>query len=201
MKKVIFTLAAALFAAGSFAQIADGKYNVDFKTSTVNWHGEKVTGSGHKGTVKVSSGQLELKGNNIVKGKLKLNMNAIECTDGMDAETTSNLLNHLRSEDFFNTAKFPDANFEVTSVKAQKDAKGNTHSINGKLTIKGITQDVSFPATVSAKDGGVTVNGELVVDRSKFDVRYGSETFFGELGDKAINNEIKINFNLITKKV
>lgn len=200
MKKFLFTAAMAVITFASSAQLADGKFNVDFKSSTVNWQGQNVTGKGHNGTVRVSSGQLEFKGNNLVAGKLKLNMNEITCTDLSDAESNANLLNHLRSADFFNTSQFPDANFEVTSVKAQKDAKGNTHLISGKLTIKGITKDVSFPATVSGKDGQATVKGELIVDRSQFDVRYGSETFFGELGDKAIDNNITIVFNLVANK-
>jgi polyisoprenoid-binding protein YceI len=200
MKKFLFTAAMAVITFASSAQMADGKFNVDFKTSTVNWKGQKVTGSGHNGTVRVSSGQLEFKGNNLIAGKVKLNMNEISCTDLSDAESNANLLNHLRSADFFNTAQFPDANFEVTSVKAQKDGNGNTHFITGKLTIKGITKDVSFPATVGGKDGQATIKGELVIDRSQFDVRYGSETFFGELGDKAIDNNMTIVFNLVANK-
>jgi polyisoprenoid-binding protein YceI len=200
MKKILTLAAAVLISAASFAQLADGKYLIDFKNSSITWHGEKVTGSGHDGNVRVSSGYVQVSKANVTEGKVKVDMNAITNTDLKDAEMNSNLLNHLRSEDFFNTAKFPDANFEVTGVKAQKDDKGHTHIVTGKLTVKGITQEISFPATIVTKDGQLSLNGEFAFDRSKFDVRYGSETFFGELGDKAINNDIKITFNLIAKK-
>jgi len=122
-------------------------------------------------------------------------------TDIKDAETNANLVNHLKSPDFFEVAKFPDANFEVTSVTAKADkATGNTHVVNGKMTIKGIAQDVSFPAKVTGTDASLTINGTLVLDRSKFDIRFGSETFFGSLGDKAISNDMKLVVNLIANK-
>lgn len=201
MKKVILSLAVlALTSVSSVAQLKDGVFNIDYKTSSIQWHGEKVTGSGHDGTIRVSSGQVTVKGGNVASGKVKVDMNGIACTDLADKEMNANLINHLKSEDFFNTVKFPDANFEVVSVTASKDAAGNTHTIKGKLTIKGITKEVSFPAKVSGTDTNVTINGVLTVDRSQYDVRYGSETFFGSLGDQAISNNMRLTFNLIANK-
>lgn len=201
MKKVILSLAViALSTTATLAQLKDGVFNVDYKASSIQWHGEKATGSGHDGTIRVSSGQVTVKGGNVASGKVKVDMNGITCTDLTDKDMNANLINHLKSEDFFNTVKFPDANFEVVSVTAAKDAAGNTHTINGKLTIKGITKDVSFPAKVAGTDANVTINGVLNVDRSQFDVRYGSETFFGTLGDKAISNNMRLTINLVANK-
>ena len=202
MKKAIF--ATALFVAlgmTSFAQLKDGRYTIDYKASKIEWTGQKVTGEGHSGTVRISSGLVEVKGNAITSAKVKVDMNAIENTDIPAGEVNANLVNHLKAEDFFNSAKFPDANFEATSVKEAKDAAGNTHTVNGKLTVKGITQDIAFPAKVTATDNQVTIVGTYDFNRAKFEVKYGSETFMGSLGDKAINDIVKLKFNLIgTKK-
>ena len=201
MKKMIFTLAAiAISASAAFAQVADGTYNVDYKTSTINWAGQKVTGSGHNGTIRVSSGQVVVAKSNITTGKLKVDMNGITCADLPEGEYNSKLINHLKSEDFFNTAKFPDANFEVTSVAVKADKAGNTHEVKGKITIKGITKDITFPAKVTGDGKTVTIDGDVKLDRSMFDVRYGSETFFGSLGDNAISNDIALTLHLVANK-
>jgi polyisoprenoid-binding protein YceI len=201
MKKIILTLAVAVFAASSaFAQLTDGKFNIDYKASTINWHGEKVTGSGHDGTIRVSSGQVTVAKGNLSAGKLKVDMNGITCTDLTDAESNSNMINHLKSADFFNTATFPDANFEIVSVKAEADKSGNTHKITGKFTIKGITKEITFPAKVTGTATQVNINGTFNLDRAQFDVKYGSSSFFDSLGDKAINNDIRLTFNLVAKK-
>ena len=201
MKKIILTLAVAVFAASSaFGQLTDGKFNIDYKASTINWHGEKVTGSGHDGTIRVSSGQVTVAKGNLTAGKLKVDMNGITCTDLTDAESNSNMINHLKSVDFFNTAAFPDANFEIVSVKAEADKSGNTHKITGKFTIKGITKEITFPAKVTGTATQVNINGTFNLDRAQFDVKYGSSSFFDSLGDKAINNDIRLTFNLVAKK-
>jgi polyisoprenoid-binding protein YceI len=201
MKKIILTLAVAVFAASSaFTQLTDGKFNIDYKVSTINWHGEKVTGSGHDGTIRVSSGQVTVAKGNLSAGKLKVDMNGITCTDLTDAESNSNMINHLKSADFFNTAAFPDANFEIVSVKAEADKSGNTHKITGKFTIKGITKEITFPAKVTGTATQVNINGTFNLDRAQFDVKYGSSSFFDSLGDKAINNDIRLTFNLVAKK-
>lgn len=201
MKKTIFTLAfAAIASIASTAQLTDGKFNIDYKASTITWHGEKAAGSGHNGTIRVSSGQVVVEKGAITTGKVKVDMNGMTCTDEMSAEMTANLINHLKSEDFFNVANFPDANFELTSVKAAADKAGNTHSITGKITIKGITKEITFPAKVTANGNSLTIDGNVTIDRSQFDVRYGSETFFGSLGDKAISNDISLALHLIANK-
>lgn len=201
MKKMMLTIAAIAFAmTASLAQVADGTYNVDYKGSTIGWKAQKVTGSGHSGTVRVSSGQLVVAKSNISSGKLKVDMNGITCTDMPEGEYNAKLINHLKSEDFFNTTKFPDANFEVTSVTAKTDNAGNTHEVKGKITIKGITKDINFPAKVSGDGKAVTIDGALTLDRSLFDVRYGSETFFGSLGDNAINNDIELTVHIVANK-
>jgi len=118
-------------------------------------------------------------------------------TDITDAGTNANFLNHLKSADFFNTVAFPDAMFEVTSVQVAKGNNGTTHNVTGNMTIKGITKTLSFPAKITGGGNQVFVEGTVGVDRSQFDVKYGSTAFFDNLGDKAIDNIFNLNIKLV----
>ncbi|MCC6599787.1 MAG: YceI family protein [Crocinitomicaceae bacterium] len=197
-----FITVSFLFLIGTtaFAQAKDGKYIVDYKNSQLEWKGEKVTGSRHIGTLRVSSGVVTLTGNTITSGKIKVDVNSLTNSDVTDASYNAKLVNHLKGEDFFNTAKFPDAELVLVSGNPKKDASGNTHEVKGKLTIKGITQDVTFPAKLIHNVEQLLISGTFSFDRSKFDVRYGSPSFFSDLGDKAINNEVLMTFNLVTNR-
>ena len=198
MKKVILALFVAIASlAGVQAQLADGKYILDFNKSSIVWSAKKVTGSGHTGTVRVSSGVINVKGNAGITGKVKIDMNAMVITDITDAGTNANFLNHLKADDFFNTVAFPDAMFEVTSVQVAKGNNGTTHNVTGNMTIKGITKTLTFPAKITGGGNQVFVEGSLGVDRSQFDVRYGSTAFFDNLGDKAIDNIFNLNIKLV----
>jgi polyisoprenoid-binding protein YceI len=103
----------------------------------------------------------------------------------------------LKAEDFFNTVAFPDAMFEVTSVQVAKGNNGTTHNVTGNMTIKGITKTLSFPAKITGGGNQVFVEGSLGVDRTQFDVRYGSTAFFDNLGNKAIDNIFNLTIKLV----
>jgi len=198
MKKAILALFVAIASVAAVqAQLADGKYILDFNKSSIVWSAKKVTGSGHTGTVRVSSGVINVKGNAGITGKVKIDMNAMVITDITDAGTNANFLNHLKSADFFNTVAFPDAMFEVTSVQVAKGNNGTTHNVTGNMTIKGITKTLSFPAKITGGGNQVFVEGTVGVDRSQFDVKYGSTAFFDNLGDKAIDNIFNLNIKLV----
>lgn len=198
MKKSILAIIVALASiTGVQAQLADGKYILDFNKSSIVWNAKKVTGSGHSGTVRVSSGVVNVKGNAGITGKVKIDMNAMACTDISDAGTNANFLNHLKGADFFNTVAFPDAMFEVTGVQVAKGNNGTTHNVSGNMTIKGITKALSFPAKIVGGGNQVIIEGSVAVDRSQFDVKYGSAAFFDNLGDKAIDNIFNLNVKLV----
>ena len=147
--------------------------------------------------MRVSSGVIYVKGNAGITGKVKIDMNAMVITDITDAGTNANFLNHLKSPDFFNTVAFPDAMFEVTSVQVAKGNNGTTHNVTGNMTIKGITKSLSFPAKITGGGNQIFVEGSVAVDRSQFDVKYGSTAFFDNLGDKAIDNIFTLNVKLV----
>lgn len=193
MKKVMMIALVAL-STGVFAQVKDGKYIFDYKASKVGWHGEKVAGGGHDGNVGVSSGNVVVMRNNIASGKIKMNMNDISCSDISDPGTNSKLINHLKADDFFNTTQYPDATFEITSCTPAKGNNGTTHNMKGKLTIKGKSNDVSFPIKMEGEGSNISITGELTFDRSLFNVKYPSA------GDYAAKNDVKLTFNLTGKQ-
>jgi len=182
-----FTLATAVMAATQ---------KVDVTKSKVEWTGKKLTGQ-HTGTIDVKEGILEVNNGKVEGGKIVMDMQSIKNVDLTDAGYSAKLVNHLKSDDFFSVVTHPTSILEVTKVE------GTTANpiFTGNLTIKGITHPVTFPAT-SAKEGKNTVfTGTLTIDRSKYDVRYGSKSFFNDIGDKAIEDEFTLKFRLVVTPI
>ncbi|HET6557336.1 MAG TPA: YceI family protein [Prolixibacteraceae bacterium] len=175
------------------AVMAENK-KVDVNKSKVEWTGKKLTGS-HNGTINVKEGSLEVDNGKLSGGKVVMDMPSIKVLDLTDADSNGKLTGHLKSDDFFSVATHPTSTLEITKVEGTT----TNHTITGNLTIKGKTNPVSFTAT-SAKEGqSLVYHGEIIVDRSKFDVRYGSKSFFNDIGDKAINDEFTLDFHLVTQ--
>ncbi|TZF85873.1 YceI family protein (plasmid) [Pedobacter sp. BS3] len=175
---------------------ADEKFTVDTDKSSVSWIGRKVTGQ-HHGTIKLASGSLTASGNNLKTGNFTLDMNSITNAD-LEGEYAQKLLGHLKSDDFFSVAKNPVSTFVITKVTP---AGANQVNITGNLTIKGITNPISFLATVKRQGNVITATAPTIkVDRTKYDIRYGSKSFFASIGDKAIDDEFELAVNLLAKK-
>lgn len=169
-----------------------GSQKVDVAKSSVKWLGKKVTGQ-HNGTIAIKEGTLEVEKGKVTGGKVVIDMQSIVVEDIKDAGTNAKLVGHLKSDDFFSVATHPAAELNVTKVVSN----GDSHTFTGNLTIKGITNPATFTAT-SSKEGKATVyKGTLTIDRSKYNVRYGSNSFFDNLGDKAIYDEFTLDFNLV----
>jgi polyisoprenoid-binding protein YceI len=162
----------------------------DVKKSTLKWHGKKVTGE-HFGNISLKSGSMEIKDNQIARGKFVIDMSSITNSDLTDQAYNTKLVNHLKSDDFFGVAKHPEAVIEI--VKSTPFTN-NEATVDAKLTIKNITHPVSF----KAKKDGKTYVAEILVDRSKYDVRYGSGSFFDNLGDNMIYDEFTMTVRIET---
>lgn len=172
-------------------------YAVNTEASVINWRGFKPTGKDHVGTLKLANGSVKVEGSQLVGGKFVVDMNSLDNTDLKGTEGHGKLLGHLKSEDFFNVANHPTSSLEITKVEASNE-EGATHNISGNLTIKGISKNVTFPATVEVTDNGVTANAAFVIDRSQWDVKFGSTSFFPDLvGDKVISNDLELNVVLV----
>ncbi len=180
---------------------ADPAYKLQPQLSTLGWEGKAVT-HGHNGTMQFSSGELLVKGNTIVGGTVTVDMKTMKATDIKDAESQGKFVGHMSSDDFFGAEKFPTSTFKIVSVTpikgAAKDADNAT--IAGDMTIKGVTQRISFPAKVGVKDGVAAATGKVTIDRTKFGLKYGSKSFFESIGDKAIYDNFDLTFNVIAKK-
>lgn len=169
--------------------------DVDVTTSTVKWMGAKVGGS-HNGTINLNEGSLEMDNGQLTGGSFVIDMTSINCED-LEGEYKGKLEGHLKSDDFFGVENFPTAAFNITNVVAQGPGK---YKVEGDLTIKGITKSVKFPAMVEETEGAYTATADITVDRSEFEVKYGSGSFFEGLGDKVIYDDFTLNVSLSTSK-
>jgi polyisoprenoid-binding protein YceI len=173
-------------------------YQLDTKSSKLTWTGSKVlVPSKHTGTVDIKSGQVEFGKDGPTSAVVVVDMKTIKNEDLTDAAYNKKLVGHLRSPDFFDVEKHPEAKLKVTSFKKQGPA---SYDLTGDLTIKGTTKPVTFKATTASEKGGLSkISADLEFDRTDFDVRYGSGKFFQNLGDKVISDKVQLKVELTGK--
>ena len=185
MKTIKNTLVIAFaLTLASFTTLSTKEIKV--KDSKVNWKGYKITGE-HEGTIKLKEGALTFNGDKLTGGNFVMDMTSINTTD-LEGEYKDKLDGHLKSSDFFGTEAHPTATLKITKV----EGKGNTYTVTGDLTIKNITNPITF--NMDIKDNSATAN--VKIDRTEFDIKYGSSSFFDGLKDKAISNEFDLNVYL-----
>lgn len=184
MKTILTTIIALV--TFSTTAISQSK-TIKTENSTVVWKGYKVTGS-HQGTIALKTGALTFKNNVLTGGNFTIDMTTISSTD-LEGEYKGKLDGHLKSDDFFGVEKFPEANLNFTNVIA---AGKNAYTVTGDLTIKGKTN----PVTVNLSIYGSKATATLKVDRTKYNVKYGSTSFFEGLKDKAIYDEFDLVVDL-----
>lgn len=178
------TIALAFLAFGVTSLTSAQTKKIDASKSNITWVGKKVTGS-HEGNIKFKEGTLTFKGTKLIGGNFIANMASIDVTDLKAGSGKEKLEGHLKSEDFFGTEKFPTGTLVFTKVAAKQNG---LYTITADLTLKGITHPITFDMNVN----GSKANAALVVDRTKYDIRYNSGNFFENLGDKVIYD----NFDL-----
>lgn len=165
---------------------------VDVTKSVVNWTGKKVTGQ-HHGTIATKEGNLEVTNGKVTGGTIVMDMQSMANVDLTDAGMNAKLIGHLKSDDFFGVATYPTSELVIDKVVTN----GNNLTFTGNLTIKGITNPVTFLTTSSIDGKNTLYKGTLTVDRTKYNVRYGSKSFFNDIGDKAIDDDFTLDFNLV----
>ena len=163
------------------------KKKVDVKASKIEWKGEKLTGS-HNGTIDLKDGYFEMEEGKLVGGMFVADMTTINVTD-LEGDSKGKLEGHLNSDDFFGVKDHPTAKF-VINTAAEKS--NGVYGISGDLTIKGTTNPIAFD--LKMKDN--TAMTTIVIDRTKYDIRYGSGSFFDDLGDKTIYDEFTLDIML-----
>lgn len=191
MKKTILSIAlVAVFGLTATAStpIENEKKEVKVSESTVTWKGYKVTGE-HNGSIKLQSGFLEMKGKKLIGGEFVVDMTTLSNNDLESGQGKEKLEGHLKSADFFGVDANPTSKLVFTSVKPMNE---NSYTVTGDLTIKGITKPVTLVVSMFENKATVTVK----VDRTKFDIKYGSGSFFDNLGDKAIYDDFDLVVDL-----
>jgi polyisoprenoid-binding protein YceI len=192
--KSIKNLTVLVFLLLGMAGIASAQsFTVNKSNSTVKWHGKKVTGE-HYGKINFKSGTIQVSNGQLSGGSFEIDMNSITCDDLTDAGTNQKLVGHLKSDDFFSVATHPTSKMTITGVKK---LSGNEYEYTGNLTIKGITNPVTFNASTTVEGSTVKASGKMVIDRSKFDVRFGSGAFFPNLGDRLIYDDFTLDFSMV----
>lgn len=171
------------------------KLEVKTEASSIKWTGAKVGGS-HTGALQLKEGNLTMENGLLTGGSFIIDMTTITNED-LTGEYQGKLVGHLKSDDFFGVATFPTATFVITESIPQGTGK---YKITGDLTIKGITKQIKFPATVTEENGAYTANADITVDRSEFNVKYGSGSFFDDLGDKVIYDDFNLAVSLSVSK-
>lgn len=169
---------------------ADNIYNIETTQSQITWTGREVSTSSHYGTLDFVSGNFEISNGAIVNGEFIVDMTSINNQD-MEGDSKARLEGHLKSDDFFSVESYPTAMILINSSELISDGKWN---VSADLSIKGFTHPVNFEM-ISSEDGW---SANLVFDRSKYDVRFRSGSFFENLGDKLIYDDIELSVNLTT---
>ena len=188
--------------AGEAAAATGATLNIDAAGSSVTWEGAKMTETVHTGGISVSEGSLSVKDGKIEAGSFTLDMNSITSTDLTDTAMANKLIGHLKSADFFLTDSFPAAKFEITGVAAATSP--DSAQISGNLTIKGVTNGISFPAKVAVSDSTVDASARITFNRNDWGITWGGsktdKSIMDMLKNNLIKDEISLNVNLKAKK-
>ena len=173
-----------------------GAYNLLADSSKVAWLGTELTTKTHFVSLRAQSGNLKIDKDGEVAGNITIDMQSIIVED-LKGRSKEVLENHLKSDDFFGSNNFPTATLEFRSLNRYDNDGGQI--FNGNLTIKGITNEVEFSAKLIKQTPLLHAVGKLVFDRSKYNVRFRSGSFFDDLGDKLILDDIVVDINLIAE--
>lgn len=173
------------------SQAASTKYMVNTDESIIEWTGYKPTGK-HNGTINLESGVFSINDSKLESGTFIITMNSLK-----DADGSERLEGHLKSADFFEVETYPSAAFDVTGYE-MVDGKA---MLSGNLTLKGVKNNITIPVATSQDGDMFTLTSEIfTIDRSKWNVKYGSKSFFSDLGDKFINDDIELKVTVKATK-
>jgi len=169
---------------------------VNTAQSTLTWNAKKVGGE-HYGTITLADGNLQVDGSKLAGGTFTIDMTSIVVKDITRPDSNKRLTDHLKSDDFFSVEKHPSATFTITKVAKLKAKTGEpNYNVTGNLTIKGITNPITFPATVNINGKSAEATALITVDRTKYDIKYRSG-LIGTAADKIIEDTFTIDLKLV----
>ena len=197
MTKKILILSLSFFTLMSFTTMIHlDVVKVNTEASTVKWVGSKITSS-HEGNIKISSGKLVIDHGKLVGGEFVIDMTSMICTDLKPNEGGDKLVKHLKADDFFGVENHPTSTLKITNVS---HLSASNYLITADLTIKGITHPVDFNADVKINNTAYLATATLVFDRTKYGIEYNSGSFFDNLGDYLILDDITLELFLLSVK-
>jgi len=179
-----------------------GRYELDTETSLVRWTGRNLFNH-HQGTLKLSSGNIEVQNGVLQSARFTLDMNSIACEDLVDTAYNAMLIHHLRDDDFFAVDRFPTAEFICDRADLLPACTPGTpnYTLHGTMTLRGVTQPLSFPAVIAAADADhLTGQAQFELDRTQFGSHYGSGKFFAFLGKHIVNDHVHLHIKLHAKR-
>jgi polyisoprenoid-binding protein YceI len=193
MKLAFITLITLL----SFASVAQKtntkKIDIDLKQSKLEWIGKKLGGE-HYGEIQLASGHLAFTKNKLTGGIFEMDMASITCVDITNEKSNKRLVDHLKSEDFFSVVRFPKSTFTITKVESKSATE---YMVTGNLAIKGKANQITFTAKLNTVNNQTVAEATIVFDRSKYDVKFGSQSFFENIGDKLVYDDVDMNVKLV----
>ena len=172
---------------------------VDMQKSQIEWIGRKVTGE-HFGTIGLSESWVTMHGSKLIEGKLTFDMQSIKNTDIESPEWSIKLENHLKDEDFFHVDSFPHAILEIKKnhTMSQTTKLDSIYWVYADLTIRGITHEISLSYQLKFFESNIIALGSVNIDRTLYNIKYKSGTYFFDLGDKIIYDDFTIKFSVHT---
>ncbi len=179
----------------------DGTYQVDVEKSRVEWIGRNLNNR-HFGRIDIQAGELVIRGGVVSEGSIVLDMSSITNLDVQDPDWRDLLISHLKSEDFFAVERFPSASFRLTGWEWQEGASPGTPNgiVTGDLTIRDVVRPITFPATMAPQaDGGIKAHAAFDLDRTLWNVCYGSGKLFERLGMHLVHDIISLELFILAR--
>ncbi len=181
--------------------IEDRVYAVDAGESILEWTGRSLA-SEHCGTIAIASGEIVVENGLPARGEFILDMDSIANTDQDDLSMRSLLARHLKSDDFFDVARFPRARFVLLAMEPIPGAtpgRPNYH-VRGRLQLKAVDRELDFPALICRdQDGTITARTNFDIDRTLWNVRYGSGKFYENLGMHLVCDLISLDIKIVAR--
>ncbi len=187
--------------AGEIPEAVD-VYVLDVENSQLAWEGRRIVAGGHDGVLGIKKGEFYVFDGELLGGEVVVDMQQIVVLDIEDPENNARLKGHLESDDFFAVEKYPEARFEITSAEElQENDNGYTHRIFGNMTIRGITHGIAFNGNIELGEDRLVSFSDFDLDRTRWNVRFGSGRFFDDLGDRAISDNFNLKLDIVASRL
>ena len=177
--------------------LKSGDYVPQYDSSSILWECTWLAGKAHNGDISIKEGSVKIEDGALVYANFIVDMNSMKCFDIKNLNTNKKLIGHLKSDDFFDVQNHPESSLNITS---SENISHNRFRFIGQLTIKNITSNVTMDGSVKHLSDGYKIDIQLLFDRSKYDVRYRSASFFNDLGDRIISDNVSLNVKLKIRK-